>query len=184
MQQGMGGMQATPQLIGPGPTQPQLIGPGPTQPWPNPTGAIRIVFTPSTLQIPPNQFVSAEVAIEGGPEGVSGQVALQFDPKTLRFTSIVPGPGVEIVSSPGTGQDAGRIVLKLNPGPGSRRLVGVTFQGGGSGQSAIAVSAVRLLNSQGADIPVQSGVLTIDILPPRASWQPGTTELPGWGLKI
>ena len=173
----MGGMQGTPQ-----PGMP--MGPGPTQPGPNPTGAIRIVFNPSTVQIPPNQFVSVEVAIEGGPDGVNGQVALQFDPRSLRFTSIVPGPGVEIVSSPGAGPEAGRIVLKLNPGPGSRRLVGLTFQGVGGGHSAIAISTVRLINSQGGDIPVQSGALTIEVLPVRASWQPGATELPGWGLKI
>jgi general secretion pathway protein D len=171
----MGGMPATPQPGTP-------MGPGPTQPGPNPTGGVRIVFNPSIMQVPMNQFVTTDVVLEGAPEGTQGQLALQFDAKVLRFTSVVPGPGVEIVSGPG--QDGGRIVLKLNPGSGSRRVVALTFQATASGQSALAVSTVRLTNAQGTEIPVQSGALTIEVLPPRASWQPGTTELPGWGLKI
>ena len=174
----MGGMPGTPQ-----PGMP--MGPGPTQPGPNPTGSIRIVFSPSTVQVSPNQFAGTDVVLEGGPDGAGGTVSLQFDPRSLRFTAVAPAAGVEVVENPLSGQPSGRIVLKLHPGPGSRRIVGLTFQAVGSGRSTITVSTVRLINAQGAEIPVQSpGSLTIEVLPPRASWQPGATELPGWGLQI
>ena len=173
----MGGMQGTPQ-----PGMP--MGPGPTQPGPNPGGTARINFAPSAAQVTMNQPFTTEVLLEGGPEGSFGQISLQYDPAVLRFTAVAPGPGVEIVSSPGGGQEAGRLTLKLNPGAGSRRIVALTFQAVGSSTSAIAVSAVRLTGSQGNEVPVVFGSLPVVVLQPRASWHVGLTELPGWGLRI
>ena len=173
----MGGMQGTPQ-----PGMP--VGPGPTQPGPNPGGTARISFAPSAAQVAMNQPFTTEVLLEGGPEGSSGQISLQYDPAVLRFTAVAPGPGVEIVSSPGGGQEAGRLTLKLNPGAGSRRIVALTFQAVGSSATAIAVSAVRLAGPQGTEVPIVFGSLPVVVLQPRASWHVGLTELPGWGLKI
>ncbi len=173
----MGGMQGTPQ-----PGMP--MGPGPTQPGPSPGGTARINFAPSAAQVQMNQPFTIEVFLEGGPEGSTGQISLQYDPALLRFTGIAPGPGVEIISSPAGGQEAGRLTLKLNSGAGSRRIVALTFQAVGANPSAINVSAVRLAGPQGNEVPVVFGSLPVVVLQPRASRHLSLTELPGWGLKI
>lgn len=131
-----------------------------------------------------NQFVSTDVMLENGPDGATGEIALQYDPNALRFTSIAPGQGVEIVTPPGGGPESGRITLKLSAGAGSRRIVALTFQAVGSGPSVLGISSMRLANPQGTETMVQPGNLTIEILRPQASFHMGTTELPGWGIRL
>ena len=170
----MGGMAVQPGMP---------MGPGPTQPGPSPTGTARITFNPSTLQVPMSRFVTAEITLDGAPDNTTGEISFQFDPRMLKFASVSPGPGVEIVGGTDA-QESGKITVKVNRGANSRQLAVLNFQGLNPGPTAIAIGSLKLVNSQGADVLVQSGALMIEVLPNRAAWQVGTTELPGWGFRI
>lgn len=173
----MGGMPGNPPQSG------MPAGPGPTQPGPNPSGNGRFAFLPSTARTPLEQPLNVDVLIEGVPEGVSGQVVIRFDPRQLKLGSVTVGAGVEAADPPG-GRESGQIVLNVLAGTGSRRLATLSLQGAASANTTLTVQSVRMVTPQGAELGLQPGTMTIEILGPRASWHVGPTDLPGRGLRI
>ncbi|MEO8048830.1 MAG: cohesin domain-containing protein [Acidobacteriota bacterium] len=139
-----------------------------------PGQAVRVSFSPPTLQAANGATVKVNVQVEGGMMSSLAPLRIKYDPALLRLEDIAPG---DIFSRGGGGStsakdiqnDAGEASITIERLPGAPAVSGpgtlavLTFTAIGSGQAPVTIEEAALKDSQSQPVAASTAALGVQI---------------------